>query len=252
MIIDWFTVGVQALNFVILIYLMKRFLYGPILNAIDARERQIVMKLKNADDKNAQAQKMYEDFRQKNNDFDQDRIQLRDEMNQEIKNEHKRLFEEINKEANELKLKRQESLDNSTKNAFEKIKLNTEKEVFEITRKVLRDLSTSTLEESICQKFISRLQDLNPQEKKIFIEAMKSETVIMRTNFTLSQDQRNLMEKFINEFFSSKVSLLFEQSTNVIGGVELSAQGSKVSWSIGDYLKTMEQSLVTKEVISEL
>ncbi len=34
--IDWFTVGAQALNFLILVWLMKRFLYKPILNAIDA------------------------------------------------------------------------------------------------------------------------------------------------------------------------------------------------------------------------
>ena len=38
MLIDWFTVGAQALNFLILVWLMKRFLYQPILHAIDERE----------------------------------------------------------------------------------------------------------------------------------------------------------------------------------------------------------------------
>ena len=38
MLIDWFTVGAQALNFVILVWLLKHFLYKPILNAIDVRE----------------------------------------------------------------------------------------------------------------------------------------------------------------------------------------------------------------------
>ena len=37
MLIDWFTVGAQALNFIILVWLLKRFLYKPILDAIDAR-----------------------------------------------------------------------------------------------------------------------------------------------------------------------------------------------------------------------
>ena len=41
MLIDWFTVGAQALNFLILVWLMKRFLYKPILHAIDAREKRI-------------------------------------------------------------------------------------------------------------------------------------------------------------------------------------------------------------------
>ncbi len=38
MLIDWFTVGAQALNFVVLVWLLKRFLYRPVLDAIDARE----------------------------------------------------------------------------------------------------------------------------------------------------------------------------------------------------------------------
>jgi F-type H+-transporting ATPase subunit b len=48
MIIDWFTVGAQALNFLILVWLMKRFLYKPILHAIDAREKRIAMQLADA------------------------------------------------------------------------------------------------------------------------------------------------------------------------------------------------------------
>lgn len=38
MLIDWFTVGAQVLNFVILMWLMKRSLCQPVLDAIDARE----------------------------------------------------------------------------------------------------------------------------------------------------------------------------------------------------------------------
>jgi F-type H+-transporting ATPase subunit b len=40
MLIDWFTVGAQVLNFLILVWLLKRFLYKPILDAIDARESE--------------------------------------------------------------------------------------------------------------------------------------------------------------------------------------------------------------------
>ena len=35
MLIDWFTVFAQAVNFLILVWLLKRFLYKPILHAID-------------------------------------------------------------------------------------------------------------------------------------------------------------------------------------------------------------------------
>ena len=55
MLIDWFTVGAQALNFAILVWLMKRFLYKPILDAIDSREKRIAAALADADAKKAEA-----------------------------------------------------------------------------------------------------------------------------------------------------------------------------------------------------
>ena len=36
---DWFTVIAQIINFLILVALLKRFLYGPIIRAMERRER---------------------------------------------------------------------------------------------------------------------------------------------------------------------------------------------------------------------
>ena len=66
MLIDWFTVAAQALNFLILVWLMKRYLYQPILNAIASREQLISGELKDADTKKAEAQKERENFEHKN------------------------------------------------------------------------------------------------------------------------------------------------------------------------------------------
>ena len=73
MLIDWFTVGAQVINFVILVWLMKRFLYKPILNAIDAREQRIAAELADAEAKRAEAQKERDEFEHKNEDFDRQR-----------------------------------------------------------------------------------------------------------------------------------------------------------------------------------
>jgi len=49
MLIDWFTVGAQIVNFLILVWLLKHFLYKPILDAIDAREKKIAAELADAE-----------------------------------------------------------------------------------------------------------------------------------------------------------------------------------------------------------
>ncbi len=73
MLIDWFTVGAQALNFIILVWLLKRFLYKPILNAVDAREKRIAAELADADAKKTEARRERDEFQRKNKEFDQQR-----------------------------------------------------------------------------------------------------------------------------------------------------------------------------------
>ena len=55
--INWFTVIAQIVNFLILVWLLKRFLYKPVLKAIDDREQKVAAKLKDAEIKNAEAEK---------------------------------------------------------------------------------------------------------------------------------------------------------------------------------------------------
>jgi F-type H+-transporting ATPase subunit b len=75
MLIDWFTVGAQVLNFLILVWLMKRFLYKPILHAIDAREKRIAAELADADTKRPKPKRSATSSN-KNEEFDQQRAAL--------------------------------------------------------------------------------------------------------------------------------------------------------------------------------
>ena len=116
MLIDWFTVGAQALNFIVLVWLLKRFLYKPILNAIDAREKRIATELADADAKKAEAQRERDEFQHKNEAFDQQRAALLSKATQEANAERQRLLGEAREAADALSAKRQETLSNEVRN----------------------------------------------------------------------------------------------------------------------------------------
>src|ERR1035438_9903310 len=145
MLIDWFTVCAQALNFLILVWLMKRFLYQPILDAIDGREKKVAAELADANAKRAEAQKDRDDFQHKNEEFDKQRAALMTKATDEANAEHQRLLDEARKAADALSAKRQEALKNAGHNLDQAITRRTRQEVFAITRKALTDLATTSL-----------------------------------------------------------------------------------------------------------
>ena len=81
--INWFTVIAQIINFLILVWLLKRFLYKPVLNAIDEREKKIAAQLSDAETKKAEAQKERDVFEQKNEAFDKERAARMNKVQEE-------------------------------------------------------------------------------------------------------------------------------------------------------------------------
>src|SRR5579871_2530356 len=102
MLIDWFTVCAQALNFLILVWLLKRFLYKPILHAVDAREKRIATELADADAKKAESQKERDEFEHKNEEFDRQRAVLLNKAIDEAKAERQRLLDDARQAADAL------------------------------------------------------------------------------------------------------------------------------------------------------
>jgi len=245
MLIDWFTVAAQALNFLILVWLLKRFLHKPILNAIDTREKLIAKELADADAKKKEAQKEHEEFQKKNEEFDQQRAALLTKATDEAKAERERLLGEARKAADTLSAKRQESLIHDAQNLSQGISRLAQKEVFAITRKALTDLATTSLEERMGEVFDRRLRELNGNAKSLLGDALRknSEPALIRSTFDLPAAQRAAIQNALNETFSAEIHIRFETAPDLVSGVELTSNGQKVGWSIADYLASLEKGV---------
>lgn len=245
MIIDWFTIGAQTVNFLILVWLMKRFLYKPILNAIDVREKKIAAELADANTKKTDAQKQRDEFENKNKEFDEQRAALLNKATDEAKAERQRLLDEARKAAGDLSAKQQETLRNEAHALHQAIGRKTEQEVFAIARKTLRDLAGASLEERMGEVFIGRLREMDSLAKEDLGIALKtaSAPALVRTAFDLPGEQRAEIQKALNEIFSSEIHLRFETAPDLIGGIELTTNGQKVAWSITDYLASLEKGV---------
>jgi len=244
-LIDWFTVGAQALNFLVLIYLMKRFLYKPILHAIDEREKRIAAELADADAKRAEAKKEQDAFRQKNEDFDRERGALLRKATKDAQTERERLLDAARHSADALAAKREEALRTEARALGEALTRRTRDVVFQIARRALEELATTSLEERLGEVFTRRLAEMSSETKEQLERALKSapETAVVRSAFELPAREQGIIRNALNETFAADVELRFEVAPSTISGIELSCGGQKIGWSIDDYLTSLEQGV---------
>jgi F-type H+-transporting ATPase subunit b len=242
--IDWFTVVAQAINFLILVWLLKRFLYKPILHAIDEREKGIAAKLAEAEAKQAEAQKERDDFQHKNEAFDQERAALLKKATDEANKERQRLIDEATRDADALRAKRRHALQSEQRNLNAEITRWTQKEVFAITRKTLADLATTSLEERMGEVLVRRVRALSGAAKEQLATAFKTSNhmVSVHSAFDMPPAQRSAIESAVKETFAPDAHVQFETAPELVSGIEVSTNGQKIAWSIADYMSTLEKS----------
>ena len=238
MLINWFTVIAQAINFLILVWLLKRFLYKPILHAIDEREKGIAAQLAQAEARVAEAQKERDDFQHKNEAFDKERSALLKKATDDANAQRQRLLDEVRKDADALRAKRQDALRTEQRNLSQDIIRLTQKQVFAITRKTLLDLAGTGLEERIGDVFVQRVRALTGEAKEQLATAFKTSNhmVSVHSAFDLPAAQKGAIEKAVKETFAPDAQVQFETAPELVSGIELSSGGHKVAWSIADYL----------------
>jgi F-type H+-transporting ATPase subunit b len=245
MLIDWFTVVAQLVNFLILVWLLKRFLYKPILDAIDARETRIGKALAEADTKMQRAEEQREQLQKKNEQLDQQRDELLSKARQEAKAERARLLDEARQAADALRAKRQDALAREQASLNEEITRRAGEEVLAIARKTLIDLAGTSLEERISEAFTRRLRELDAGAREGLAKALNASSgpVLVRSAFELPSEQRAAIRQALGETVSADIEVRFEAAPGVIGGIELSANGRKVAWSIAAYLGSLKKAV---------
>jgi F-type H+-transporting ATPase subunit b len=244
MLIDWFTVAAQVINFIVLVWLLKRFLYKPVLDAIDEREKRIATLLQEAEKKKADALKEEADFKHKNEEFEQQRVALLADATNSAKAEREKLMEMSRKAAEGLRAKSQKASEDEVENLKTTVGTHVQKEVLSIARKTLSDLAGVNLEERMAEVFLQRLRDLKDEERQKLKDCLPAsqKPMVVRSTFNPSDQQKVAIGDAIKTLIGDATTATFETKPDLICGIELVAGGQKIAWSIADYLTDLTAS----------
>lgn len=241
MLIDWFTIVAQVINFLVLVWLLKRFLYRPILNAIYAREQHIADELADADEKRNEAEQERGEFQQKNAEFAKQRATNMNKVAEEAKAERTRLLDVVRQESDDLRHQLAVAFQNEQLSLQDSLSQRAQEEVFAMVRKALKDLADTSLEARMSAIFVTKLDELNDDEKANLQLAFKAsdQPLIVHTAFDLPEEQHVLIKTALKNLLGEAIGIEFVTEPKVISGIEIQASGQKIAWSMDDYLSTL-------------
>jgi F-type H+-transporting ATPase subunit b len=242
-LIDWFTVAAQVVNFLILLFLLKHFLYDRILRAMDQREEKIRLRLQEAAEKRKEAEEEAASYHRKKDEIETERGEILFGARERAEQERKELARKARREVEGLRSDWQESLQKQKETFLRDLRRVTAGQVYAISRRALSDLAGADLEEAVVGAFLSRLDELPPDRIEKIVEAFQNggNTFVIRSGFEISPDMRRRLERHLKRVFADGIETDFEQDPDLIMGLELKSPGEKIAWSLEEYLNTLEE-----------
>jgi F-type H+-transporting ATPase subunit b len=228
MTIDWITVSAQIVNFLILVWLLKRFLYQPVMRAMDRREQRIAERINEAVTREQNAEEEARRYQDKSNELERRRDEILAEAREDAGHEKLQLLEGIREEVTETRSNWQRQANLEKEEFLDTLRYQTTETIQAIARKALSDLANADLEERVVHMDV---------RKRL---AGATEPVRLASTFELDAAMRGRITRAIHEHIADGLEVNYIQSPELLCGVELTGGGQRLAWSLADYLEELD------------
>ncbi len=226
--IDWLTVAAQVVNFLILVYLLKRFLYQPVTNAMSRREQRIADWLNQSREREAEAEQERERLHQRLERLEERRDTIMHQAREKAEQERQRLLDEACDESEDSRQRWQQQAEDEKARFLEGLQRETTQGFEQLARKALTDLADAELEAQILRQFIAPLDALDQDARRQLAAAAENEQVQVSTSFALDEPQRQRLSEAIQQQLGAESEIAYQESPQLLCGIELRAGGQRL------------------------
>lgn len=249
--LDWFTLVAQVVNFLVLVWLLKHFLYDRIVRAMNEREAKIAGRLEEAARTRASAVQEAELFRTRNRELEEQRDRMLAQAEEEAESHRQQLMEAAHLETERAQMQWLETLQQERQELLRDFRERLGQGVFTLARQGLKELADADLEEQILKIFVQRLRTLDPAEREAIVAAVRAsdQEVEIRTAFPVMPEAREGLSQSLHQALGERVEVRFTTAPEVICGIELWADSHRLVWNLDSYLEGVQARVF--EVLDE-
>jgi len=239
MSIDWITIAAQLVNFLVLVWLLKRFLYRPILDGIDAREAAIATRMSEAHLIRETAQAAEADHRAETARLKSGRENALAQVRQEAEAERDALLSDArDRVAAEQKAREAERIEEARRYS-ESLHSKGAAALIALLRKALDDLAGKTLEEQIVARAIAHLPQMTGDLRDA---AGESREAVVTTQSPLSKDLSSRISNAVTLALPG-TQVRFAADAALSPGLSLRMGGAQLGWTVEGYANGLKDML---------
>lgn len=233
---DLFTFVASLFNFLVLLLLLRIFLFKRVVAAMDARETRLTNTWDEAEQTKAEADELRDEYAQRMQDIDQKREEILDEARSQADRERKSLLEEARQEVQRKREEWMDSLRDDQQKLVRAVREEVTQTAITSARSILQGLAGAGLETAMIDRLIEELSDEGDPA-----EMLRGAVVEIATSRDLDEDERSRIRTRLE--FAEPESVDFSRADGLICGLRMRLGDHEISWSAADRVADVEAAV---------
>jgi F-type H+-transporting ATPase subunit b len=243
--IDWWALALQAVNFLVLVWLLWRFLYRPVREVIEKRKELAEKAFADADKQKSEAEAARQRFEDGRAGLVQERQDMLKKIHEELETERLKVLDGARHEADKLLETARESITNEREAALTEIREQVAALAVELASGLLRKAGSSASSGVFLEQLEKQLKDMPADERERLQKDLAADgarlTVV--TAGPLTPEEQDQWIDRLSACLGQKVEPDFVADPEILGGVELRFPHAvlKITWA--DQLRKAKELL---------
>ena len=243
---ELYTIIAQLINFSVLLFILNKFLYKPILKTMDKRREDIKNKIEETQNKLEESDKLKEEYFNKLQEVEKENITLRKQALEDIKKFKDSELQKVKEDISLKKDKFNDYLILEQKSLIENFNENLSDLFVEYSNSILQVLANSTLQGEIVNNFMQKINDLT-DEKVESVNKLNVEDMYISSNDELTDKQKDFIkDSLVKKGFKFK-DIQYTVDKKLILGIELKAKSYVLSWNVreltNNFISTIDNKI---------
>ena len=241
--ISWFEIIAQIVNFFIILLILQKLLYKPVMKAMAQRQERIQKAQIEADAKMKEATELVAAYDKKTEEIESEKKAILESARTEARDKKESLLVEYQKEADSKRQLYLKEIEDEKESFLRHLRKNLGESAVKIASRILSALSSKELDGEVFETFLSDLNDLSksvpdPGE-------LKEETQIQVHSFrALTKSEKKTVEEILKKQLPNVQEIDYETDPSLMMGYALYLETYTIHTNIKNYLDEIEKDII--------
>lgn len=238
----------QIINFFVMVFILTRFFFRPVIRTLDERSRKVTSALSEAEQREREAKEIQAQYEQRLADAEEQVATMHRRAQDELEETRRRVLEETRTEIRELRERAGQEMEEARQEAIAQHRRTIGTLATTLSERLISEAGGESFQRASIEKFLEQLSALPPEKYRHVVDDHEAEVIRVQVTSAceLDPDCVSRIERQVQQMMAKPADIRYRLDPRLIAGVSMRFGDVVIDGSVAGQLQDLNERYVAE------